>query len=110
MGGNSAPRFLRMAGKDTFVLTPAVVTALNQWGAFKGEPKNKADRAKVQAIFNAWAKETGLPLAHLSMTLAASVGSSERWLSRRRRRVSMTAAPIGVVAYRSRTAPMFRSP
>jgi 3-methyladenine DNA glycosylase Tag len=73
MGGNSAPRFLRMAGKDTFVLTPAVVTALNQWGAFKGEPKNKADRAKVQAIFNAWAKETGLPLSHLSMTLAASV-------------------------------------
>ncbi|HXP30188.1 MAG TPA: DNA-3-methyladenine glycosylase I [Stellaceae bacterium] len=73
LGGNSTPRFLRMAGKDTFVLTPAVVKALNQWGAFKGEPKNKADRAKVQAIFNAWAKETGLPLAHLSMTLAASV-------------------------------------
>lgn len=73
MGGNSAPRFLRMAGKDTFVLTPAVVTALNQWGAFEGEPKNKADRAKVQAIFNAWAKEIGLPLSHLSMTLAASV-------------------------------------
>ena len=73
MGGNSAPRFLRMVGKDTFVLTPSVVTALNQWGAFKGEPKNKTDRAAVQAIFNAWAKETGLPLGHLSVTLAASV-------------------------------------
>ena len=73
MGGNSAPRFLRMVGKDTFVLTPAVVTGLNHWGAFAGEPKSKADRAEVQAIFNAWAKETGLPLAHLSMTLAASV-------------------------------------
>ena len=73
MGGNSAPRFLRMIGKDTFVLTPAVVKALDHWGAFKGEPKSKADRAKVQAIFNAWAKETGLPLAHLSMMLAASV-------------------------------------
>src|SRR6185312_12410566 len=32
MGGNSAPRFLRMVGKDTFVLTPAVVKGLNQWG------------------------------------------------------------------------------
>jgi len=73
LGGNSGAYFLRMAGKDTFVLTPFVVTALNQWGAFKGEPKNKGDRAKVQAQFNDWAEETGLPLAHLSMTLAASV-------------------------------------
>ena len=73
MGGNSAPRFLRMIGKDTFMLTPAVVAALDHWGAFAGAPKNKADRAKVQAIFNAWAAETGLPLGHLSMTLAASV-------------------------------------
>jgi 3-methyladenine DNA glycosylase Tag len=73
MGGNSAPRFLRMVGKDTFVLTPAVVKALDQWGAFAGEPKTKSDRAKVQAIFNGWATETGLPLAHLSMMLAASV-------------------------------------
>lgn len=73
MGGSSAPRFLRMVGKDTFVLTPAVVKGLNQWGAFSGEPKTKGDRAAVQSIFNAWAKETGLPLAHLSMTLAASV-------------------------------------
>jgi 3-methyladenine DNA glycosylase Tag len=73
MGGHSAPRFLRMAGKDSFVLTPFVVKALNQWGAYKGEPTSKAERAAVQAIFNAWAKETGLPLAHLSMTLAASV-------------------------------------
>jgi 3-methyladenine DNA glycosylase Tag len=73
MGGNSAPRFLRMVGKDTFVLTPSVVTALNHWGAFKGDPKGKADRAKVQAIFNDWAAETGLALGQLSMTLAASV-------------------------------------
>jgi len=72
MGGNSAPRFLRMVGKDTFVITPSVVKALNHWGEFKGEPKGKSDRAKVQAIFNRWAKETGSPLAHLSMILAAS--------------------------------------
>ncbi len=73
MGGNSAPRFLRMAGKDSFILTPGVVAALQHWGAFAGEPKNKADRAKVQAVFNSWADETGMPLAHLSMTLAASL-------------------------------------
>ncbi len=62
-----------MAGKDTFVLTPYVVKALNHWGAFEGEPKGKGDRARVQAQFNEWAAETHLPLAHLSMTLAASV-------------------------------------
>jgi len=73
MGGNSGPYFLRMAGKDTFILTPAVVKALNHWGLFKGEPKGKKDRAAVQQIFNAWAGETGLPLAHLSMTAAASL-------------------------------------
>lgn len=73
MGGHSAPRFLRMAGKDSFILTPFVVKALNHWGAYEGEPKSKAERARVQAIFNAWARETGLPLAHLSMTLAASL-------------------------------------
>lgn len=73
MGGNSAPAFLRMAGKDTFILTSHVVKALNEWGAFAGEPKGKAGRAGAQAVFNEWAAETGLPLAHLSMTLAATV-------------------------------------
>jgi 3-methyladenine DNA glycosylase Tag len=73
LGGGSGQQFLRMAGKDTFVLSDWVVKALNEWGVVKGTPKGKADRAKVQAAFNAWAKETGKPLAHLSMTLAASV-------------------------------------
>jgi hypothetical protein len=73
MGGNSGPSFLRMAGKDTFILTPSVIAALARWKAFSGAPKSKSDRAKLQAAFNAWADETGLPLAHLSMTLALSV-------------------------------------
>ena len=73
MGGNSGPYFLRMAGKDTFILTPSVIAALNHWKAFAGEPKTKADRAKVQSVLNAWTGETALPLAHLSMTLALSV-------------------------------------
>jgi 3-methyladenine DNA glycosylase Tag len=73
LGGNSGAYFLRMAGKDTFILTPSVVTALNRWEAFAGEPKGKAARAAVQAAFNTWAEETGTPLAHLSLTLAMSV-------------------------------------
>lgn len=73
MGGNSGPYFLRMAGKDTFILTGAVARALDRWGAFKGEPKGKADQNAVQETFNAWAKATGRPLSHLSMILALSV-------------------------------------
>jgi 3-methyladenine DNA glycosylase Tag len=73
MGGNSGPMFLRMAGKDTFVLSESVVKALPHWGVTEGPPKGKKDRALVQAQFNRWAAETGLPLSQLSMTLAASV-------------------------------------
>ncbi len=75
LGGGSGPQFLRMAGKDTFVLSEWVVKALNEWAIFPGTPKSKGDRAKVQALFNAWATETGKPLAYLSMTLAASSGN-----------------------------------
>jgi hypothetical protein len=63
-----------MAGKDTFLLTHDVVTALNSARVLKGEAKSKAERAKVQAAFAAWAKETGRPLSQLSMILALSVG------------------------------------
>jgi 3-methyladenine DNA glycosylase Tag len=73
LGGNSGPYFLRMAGKDTFILTYSVVQALQHWRAFPGEPKGKKDRARVGEIFNAWGEETGFPLAHLSIMLAVSV-------------------------------------
>jgi 3-methyladenine DNA glycosylase Tag len=73
MGGNSGPTFLRMVGKDTFVLTPAVTAALKHWGAVDAAPKNRKDRAAVQSCFNAWAAETGRPLCQLSLILAASI-------------------------------------
>jgi 3-methyladenine DNA glycosylase Tag len=73
MGGNSGPRFLRMVGKDTFVLTPSVAAALKSWGAINAPPKNRQDRAAVQRAFDAWAGETGRPLCQLSLILAASV-------------------------------------
>ena len=73
MGGNSGPSFLRMVGKDTFVLTHSVTAALKRWGAVDAPPKNRKDRAAVQSCFNAWAAETGRPLCQLSLILAASV-------------------------------------
>jgi 3-methyladenine DNA glycosylase Tag len=73
MGGNSGPMFLRMVGKDTFVLSPSVVAALKHWGAVPAPPKNRQDRARVQSCFNDWAAETGRPLSQLSLILACSV-------------------------------------
>ncbi len=73
MGGNSGPTFLRMVGKDTFILTPSVTAALKHWGAVDAPTKNRKDRAAVQSAFNAWAAETGRPLCQLSLILAASI-------------------------------------
>ena len=73
MGGNSAPYFLRMVGRDTFVFTDSVVRALVEAGILEGPPKTLKDRRRAQAAFNAWAEKTGRPLAHLSMILAQSV-------------------------------------
>jgi len=72
MGGNSGPMFLRMVGKDTFVLSLSVVAGLKKWAGI-APPKNKSGRAAAQACFNGWAAETGHPLSQLSMILALSV-------------------------------------
>ena len=72
MGGNSGAVFLRMVGKDTFILTPSVVAALKHWGVIAAPPKTRGDRAQIQACFAAWMAETALPLCHLSLILAAS--------------------------------------
>jgi 3-methyladenine DNA glycosylase Tag len=74
LGGNSGPYFLRMAGKDTFILTEDVVTALTDAGIVKKKPTGKADLKNVQEAFNAWAAETGRPLSALSRILALSIG------------------------------------
>ena len=74
MGGRSAPYFLRMAGRDTFVLTGDVVRALQRSGVIDGEPTAKRDRARVQDAFNAWARETDRALCEISMILALSPG------------------------------------
>ena len=73
LGGASGPYFLRMAGKDTFILTRDTVKALNKWGAVTGEPKGKKARREVQLVFNEWAAESGLGRAQMSRILAASV-------------------------------------
>jgi 3-methyladenine DNA glycosylase Tag len=73
LGGNSAPVFLRMMGKDTFVPTDSVGRAVVHWQVLDAVPKNKTDVARLQAAFNFWQEETGKPLCQLSQLLAMSV-------------------------------------
>lgn len=74
MGGNSGPTFLRMVGKDTFLLTDDVTSALIGLGVCKRKPSTKAELAAVQAAFNGWSAATGRPLCQISRILALSVG------------------------------------
>ncbi|PKM32549.1 MAG: 3-methyladenine DNA glycosylase [Gammaproteobacteria bacterium HGW-Gammaproteobacteria-12] len=73
LGGLSAPRFLRMVGKDTFVPTDDMVAALKAQGVIDKAPTSLKDLATVQAAFNQWQVESGRPLCQLSVMLAHTV-------------------------------------
>lgn len=70
LGRLSAPRFLRMVGKDTFVPTYDVVAALNAQKIVDKVPTSLRDLAIVQDAFNQWHAESGRPMCQLSMMLA----------------------------------------
>lgn len=77
LGGNTGQRVIRLLGKDTFMLSGDVVTALKDFGLdVANKPSSKKELLCIQDTFNAWHKETGLPYAHLSKILAYSVGEN----------------------------------
>jgi 3-methyladenine DNA glycosylase Tag len=77
LGGNTGQMFLRFIGWDGFVTSQDVVACLRDAGLDIAEAaKSKSDLAKVQAQFNAWAAETGLPYAQMSRICAMSIGDS----------------------------------
>jgi 3-methyladenine DNA glycosylase Tag len=77
LGGNTGQMFLRFVGWDGFVTSQDVVACLRDAGLdIASEVKSKGDLAKVQAQFNAWAEETGLPYLHLSRICAMSIGEN----------------------------------
>ena len=73
LGGLSAPRFLRMVGKDTFIPTDDMSAALIAQDIIDKPPTSQRDLALVQAAFNQWHAESGRPLCQLSVMLALSV-------------------------------------
>jgi 3-methyladenine DNA glycosylase Tag len=77
LGGNTGQMLLRFLGWDGFVTSQDVVACLRDAGLdIAEEVKSKGDLAKVQAQFNAWATETGLPYLHLSRICAMSIGEN----------------------------------
>ncbi len=66
LGGLSGARFLRMAGKDTFVLTDDVVAVLKAEGLVSKVPTSQRDLLLVQEQFNVWHSESGRPMCHIS--------------------------------------------
>lgn len=73
LGGNSGPQFLRMCGKDTFLLTDWVACALAYWGAYTGRATSKRALATIQSLFNAWHEQSRRPLCQISQILAFSI-------------------------------------
>ncbi|MES2821502.1 MAG: DNA-3-methyladenine glycosylase I [Pseudomonadota bacterium] len=73
LGGLSAPRLLRMVGKDSFVPTDDLVAALKAQQVIDKVPTSLKDLAAVQAVFNQWHAQSGRPLCQLSVMLAHTV-------------------------------------
>lgn len=77
LGGATAQYFLRMTGRDAFILSSDVVACLRDSGIdISATPKSKSDLAKIQAAFNTWHQETGLSYVHLSRIASMSVGEN----------------------------------
>ena len=75
LGGNTGQYFLRFVGKDSFILSRDVCTALRAEGLIDSpNPTALKELKKAQAAFNQLQQESGRTLAELSMLLALSLG------------------------------------
>ena len=66
MGGNSGAAFLRMVGKDTFLLTRDVVAVLINEGVIDKEPTSQTALRAVQKAFNEWQQQSGRAMCEIS--------------------------------------------
>lgn len=77
LGGQTAQYFIRFIGKDGFVLSGDVVTALIANGIDINQTvTSQRDLRKVQDAFNHWQQESGMPMSHLSRVLSYTVGDN----------------------------------
>jgi 3-methyladenine DNA glycosylase Tag len=77
LGGFSGQYLLRFLGWDAFVLSGDVLRCLRDAGvAISATGTSKKDLRLAQAQLNAWAKESGLSITHVSRTCALSIGEN----------------------------------
>ena len=76
LGGFSGQYFLRFLGWDAFVLQNDVLMCLRDSGVEIGTGTSKKDLRAVQTQLNAWARESGLPISHVSRICALSIGEN----------------------------------
>lgn len=78
LGGNSGRWVLRKLGYDVFAVWGDALAALRSVGLdLPATPTSKRDLAAIQAQFNAWHDETGLPFTQLSQIAAFSCGANK---------------------------------
>ena len=70
LGGHSGPRFLRMAGYDTFLLTDDVLVALKAHGVIDRAPTTIKELDRLQALFTHWSEQGSCPQAHVSRMIS----------------------------------------
>jgi 3-methyladenine DNA glycosylase Tag len=77
LGGFSGQYLLRFLGRDSFILTKDLLTCLRDSGVPISEKgTSKRDLKLAQQQINAWAKESGLPLTHISRICSLSIGEN----------------------------------
>lgn len=75
LGGMSGARFLRLAGRDTFLLTDDVVAVLKAQGVVTKMPTSQKDLAAAQEVFNSWHDQSGLPYCQISRIASMTAAS-----------------------------------
>lgn len=77
LGGNTGQYLIRFLGRDSYIASRDVILCLRDAGLeIADNPTSKRDREKIQTQFNTWAKESGLPLTHISRICAMSIGEN----------------------------------
>ena len=77
LGGNTCQYLLRFLGRDSFILTNDLILCLRDSGVPISEKgTSKKDQRLAQDQINAWARETGLPLTHISRICSMSIGEN----------------------------------
>lgn len=70
LGGQSGARFLRMVGKDTFLLTDDVNSILIREGVVDKNPTSQKDLRKIQDAFNHWHQQCRRSLSEISRIIS----------------------------------------